>query len=222
MVPEEVNIYARELKIISNDARAGVGVEGLLRLGEKAADALVQPPPPGETTVLERLNEEEFQVVVLKMKGFIVNRQETVFVEPDPAFFIALANRAGDQASVEFFEAYRKTKPNGWPAYIEQQTDYSGCIRYGTLSLVDTYKVWDTYREKYPTRYPQEVTKFVRDIEDDLTEGTCACDDKEAVLREFAAFGRAFPRAKISVRLREKFDQIRQGKSDIREHCVSG
>jgi hypothetical protein len=222
MIPEEVDIYSRELKIISNDAKTGVGVEGLLKLGKKASDALVRPPSPGGADVLERLSEEDFQAVILKMKGFSVNRQETVFVEPDPAFFIALAKRAGDQASVEFFEAYRKTKPNGWPVYIEQQTDYSGCIRYGTMSLVDTYTLWDTYSKKYPTRYPKEVMSFIRDIEDDLTESTCACDDKESVLREFETFIRAFPRARITARLREKVNQIHQGKSDIREHCLSG
>jgi hypothetical protein len=222
MIPEEVNIYSRELKIISNDAKAGVGVEGLLRLGEKASDALVWPPSSGGADVLESLSEEDFQSVIRKMKGFSVNRQETVFVEPDPAFFIALAKRAGDQESVEFFEAYRKTEPNGSPVYIEQQTDYSGCIRYGTMSLVDTYTLWDTYSNKYPTRYSKEVMSFIRDIEDALTEWTCACDDKESVTRELKAFIQKFPSAKISKRLRERVDQIHQGKSKIREHCLSG
>jgi hypothetical protein len=222
MIPEEVDVYARELKIVSNDANAGIGIEGLLKLGEKASVALVLPHNPGEADVLEQLSEEDFQAVIFKMKGFSVNREETVFVEPDPEFFIALAKRASDKVSVEFFEAYRKTKPNGWPIYIEQQTDYSGCIRYGTMDLVNTYTLWNTYSNKYPTRYKKEVMNFIQEVEDDLTGGTCACDDKDSGLRELEAFIRAYPRAKITTRLREKVNQIHQGKSDIREHCLSG
>lgn len=221
-IPEEVEAYARELKIVSADPNAGAGVEGLLKLGQNASAALVLPARPGEETVLERLSDEELQVVVHKMQGFMVNREEIVYVEPDPAFFLALAKRAHDPASVEFFEAYRKTKPNVWPVYIDQQTDYSGCIRFGTLSLVDTYKAWDAYGRKYPTRYAQEAGQFLRDVEETLTGGVCACDDKEGALREFTAFIRAFPRAKITPRLRARVDQLHQGKSDIRAQCVSG
>lgn len=221
-IPEEVNIYSRELKVISDDVNAGIGIEGLLKLGENASVALVRPSRPGEADVLESLSDEDFQTVTSKMKGFSVNRQETVYVEPEPEFFIALAKRADDQVSIEFFEAYRKTKPNGWSIYIEQQTDYSGCIRYGTMSLVDTYTLWNAYSNKYPTRYQKEVMNFIREVEDDLAEGTCACDDKKSGLREFEAFIRRHPRAKIATRLRERVNQIRQGKNDIREHCHSG
>lgn len=216
-IPEEVEIYSRELNIESNNANAGIDVEGLLRLGQKASDALVRSPSPGKADILERLNEEEFQAVVLKMKGFSVNRQETVFVEPDPSFFIALAKRSGDQASVDFFEVQKKTEF----AYFRQQTDYNGCYLFGTLSMVDSYTQWITYSKKYPTRYPKEVMNFIRDVEEDLTGGTCACDDKESALREFEAFIRAFPNAKISTRVSERINQIHQGKSDIRESCIN-
>jgi len=216
-IPEEVEVYSRELNIISNNPNANKGVEGLLQLGRKASDALVRSLSPGKADILESLSEDEFQAVVLKMKGFSVNRQETVFVEPDPNFFIALAKRSGDQASVDFFEVYRKTKF----AYFRQQTDYNGCYLFGTLTMVDSYKQWVTYNKKYPTRYPEEVRNFIRDIEEELTGGTCACDDKESALREFEAFIQAFPHSKITTRIHERINQIHQGKSDIREHCIN-
>ena len=62
-IPEEVEIYSRELNIASNNANAGIGVEGLLRLGQKASDALVCSSP-GKADILERLSEKEFQAVV--------------------------------------------------------------------------------------------------------------------------------------------------------------
>ena len=216
VIPEEVELYSREVNNISNSLNVNEGVENLLVLGRKASDALIRPPRGDNDNVLERLSGEEFQQVVLKMKGFFVNREEAYYVQPDPNFFITLAKRIGDQASVEFFEGYNKTIPNTWPVYIEQQTDYSGCIRFGTMSLVDTYARWDAYSKKYPTRYPKEVMNFIRNVEDDLSDGTCSCNDKKSAVQEFNAYIQAFPRAKIAARLHERVDQIQQGKSDIR------
>jgi hypothetical protein len=221
-IPQEVEIYFRELNTFSNSAATGLEVEGLLRLGRNARDVLTRPREGG-TDVLEELSEGDFQKVALKMKGFVVNRQETLNVDPIPSFFLALAKRAGDQASVEFFEAYNKTKPDGgWEVYVEQQTDYSGCIRFGTMSLVDSYVLWDAFSKKYPTRYQGEVKRFVNDIEFDLGSGTCACGDKKSAIAEFENFVRVFPNGKLSARVRERINQISQGMSDIREQCHSG
>lgn len=221
-VPDEVEQYSRELGIVSTNPVAGAGVEALLRLGRDASDALVRRPKGDGLNVMEQLNDEEFQDVSLKMKGFLVNREETVYVEPDPEFFASLAKRTGDQVSVDFFDVYGKTIRKTWPVYIEQQTDYSGCIRYGTTSLVDAYARWDTYRKKYPARYAEEVTNFIVEIEDYLASGTCACADKQSVVRELKAFIRAFPGAGIAPRIKERINEIRRGKSDVREHCQSG
>jgi len=216
-IPEEVEIYSRELNIESNTANSSINVERLLQLGQQASVALVQPSSPGEADILERLSEDEFQTVVHKMKGFSVNRQETVFVEPDPNFFIALAKRGGDQASVDFFEVKKKTEYS----YYRQQTDYNGCYLFGTLGMVDSYNQWIKYGNKYPARYSKDVKSQIRNIEDDITGGTCACDDKTSALREFEAFILAFPSAKIAERVRERINQINLGKSDIRENCIN-
>lgn len=217
-IPQEVEIYSRKLNTFSNSGATGLGVEGLLRLGRNAANALIIPPDGAGVDVLERLSEDDFQAVILKMKGFSVNRQETVFVDPIPSFFIALSKRAGDQASTEFFEILGKIEHS----YVRQQTDYGGCYLFGSLGLVNSYQLWDSYNKKYPARYPNEVMSFKRAVEIDLADGACACEGKESALREFNAFIRAFPGARISARIRERINLIEQGKSEIREHCISG
>ena len=215
--PAEVEAYSRELVMISSNPNAGGGVEGLLRLGRDASYALVMPPKGSEASVQESLSDEALQALSLKMRGFMIDAD----MEPEPDFFLALAKRSNDPANVEFFEAYKKTKPEKWPVYVEQQTDYSGCTRYGILSLVNTYALWDGYRNKYPARYQKEVRDFIHDIEFEL-DGTCACKDYKSVTIELETFIRKFPQAKITARLRERLDQIRQGKSDMGEHCHSG
>jgi len=186
-IPDAVEDYSRDLNIIRSGAKAGPGTEELLQRGRRAAKALLQSDGPGSMNVLERLTAGDFQKVVLKMEGFLVNREETVYVEPDPGFFLALAKRFGDRASIDFFEAFRKTAPDAWPVYIQQQTDYSGCARFGSLSLVETYGRWTAFRTEHPKRYSAEVAVFLRRVEEELTEGNCACEGKDAVLSEVVA-----------------------------------
>ncbi len=68
----------------------------------------------------------------------------------------------------------------------------------------------------------KEVQKIIRNLEYDLTEGTCACGGVEEVVQEFQAFVRVFPHSILAKRLRERIDQIKKGKSDIRWMCING
>jgi hypothetical protein len=219
-VPEAVSAYSRELTAI----RLGknINVEDLLKSGRKAAHALVTPKNPGTQTLLEELSEEEFRAVAEKMEGFWLNRQETIYVEPDPSFFLTLAQESGDQPSIAFFKAFGRTFEHGWPVYHQQQTDYSGCIRFGSMSLVDAYRTWSSYRQNHPNRYSEEVQNIIKDLEENLTEGTCSCGRAPGAVQEFEAFVRAFPNSLSSKRLRVRINQIKKGKSNIRWKCISG
>lgn len=221
-IPEEVELYSRELNIIGKNPHARNYVEGLFGMGRKASKALLANPKKGYNSILESLSEENFNAVSDKMKGFLVGIQEIVVVEPEPDYFLNLAEQSDDQASVDFFKNYKKTiSDTTYPVYIKQITDFGGCRRYGTMSLVHTYSIWDNYKKKYPARYKTDVDKFIHDVESEF-EGTCACDDIASVIKELEAFIQAFPHAKITTRLRERVNQIRQGKGDIREHCLPG
>ena len=90
------------------------------------------------------------------------------------------------------------------------------------MNLVEYYMQWNAYRLAHPNRYVGEVLKFIREVEEDLTEGTCACGSKEDALREFERFVRAFSHATIIGRVRERISQIGTGKSNMRWRCVSG
>ena len=217
VIPDQVNVYYRELILAQNNPKASKGIEELLRLGRAASDALVRPTIPGKSDILESLSEKEYQEVIHKMVGFSVNREETVFVEPNPSFFIDLAKHSGDQASIDYFETYKKTNL----VYVSQQTDYNGCYLFGTLSMVDSFSQWKNYSQKYPNRYQKEVLNSLKEIEDDITSGTCACGDKQSALREFEAFVKLYPNEKITKRIRERVEQIHRGESDIRENCIN-
>src|SRR5438552_9843119 len=82
----------------------------------------------GRDTVLEGISDEEFTRLQRELPGVLVNREEIVFIKPDVDYFSKLAAARGDAADRAFFSALKQTYPDSvWPAYVEQQTDYSGC-----------------------------------------------------------------------------------------------
>jgi hypothetical protein len=174
-------------------------------------------------TLLESLPDAEFERLARDLPGVVLNRDETIFVEPDPHFFVKLATARGDAADRSFFAALRTTYPTpGWPAYLEQQTDYSGCTRFGTGTLVDAYAVWSEFRRRFPGRYVSAAAAEADRVDKELTESTCACGDRASVQREIDLLLRRFPAAPLPTRLLERLQALRSGRSGIRVRCQSG
>ncbi len=218
--PEEVEAYARALDALRTSPGKGTRIEEVLEKGSRAAAALVYVEG-----VLENLSDAERNTVVDKMEGFIITTVgEGVWVaEPDPDFFLTLAKSYGEQADILFFDAYKRSFPDGLSVvYFQQRTHYSGCISYGTLDLVDLYRRWTRYGQQYPNRYAAHVARRVQEIQVLLSDGRCACGGKESVLTEFRAFVEAFPRASFTPRVRERIEELEADKSDILFGCRGG
>jgi len=142
---------------------------------------------------------------------------------PDPAFFAELARRHGDAADTAFFAAFGATSASGiLPVYVEQMTDYSGCTRFGTGSLVETYGLWRAFLALYPHRYEKRARDQVDEVLDELVSGECACEGRAAVMRELELFLSKYPRDRSSARVRERLRDVRSGTAKVREHCRPG
>ena len=173
--------------------------------------------------VMESLSDREFQQLQGDLPGAIVNREEVVLVEPDVDYFVKFAAARGDVADRRFFAAFKMTFPESvWPAYIEQQTDYSGCTAFGSGKLVETYRVWAQFQNDYPKRYASAVRQELDRISRELTDSTCACGDLAAIQSELQRFIRMFPSSSIRPKVEARLNALRLGKSDIRVRCISG
>ncbi len=218
--PEEVEVYARALDALRTSPRGDVSVEEVLEIGSRAAAALAYVDG-----VLENFSDVERQTVVDKMEGFIITTVgEGVWVaESDPDFFLTLARTYGEEADILFFDAHKRSFPDGLTVvYFQQRTHYSGCTTYGTLDLVDLYGRWTRYGRQYPNRYVARVARRVQEIQLLLTEGRCACGGKESVLTEFRGFVEAFPRESFTPRVRERIEELEADKSSILFGCRGG
>ena len=198
------------------------GVEAAFSKLMALSESLTRPRT-GQLTVLESLSAEDFRRLNAEIPGARINREETVFVAPDPGYFVKLAGSRGDAADRGFFSALKATYPESvWPVYIEQQTDYSGCTSYGSGKLVAMYRRWSRFQRTFPNRYVVPVRERLEDISSQLTDSTCACGDASSVEKEMQQFLRAFPTSPLRPRITERLQVLRNGGSDIRAHCISG
>lgn len=172
---------------------------------------------------MENLPESEYALLEKRMRGFVINRVETVYVKSDNAFFKNLARRRGTAADVAFFNLAEEFRPgNVWAAFIQQQTDYSGCTDYGTGTLTRLHgKIYD-FRRKFPSAYSSEVREMLEEINYRMTESTCACADQNSVAKEFRLFIKTFPKDKLTAQIKKRLKAIESKKSEIRFNCMSG
>lgn len=205
-------------------AQAGVGGGAL----ESAFDALTafgqaMLRPRDGTSALESLAEPAFARLQRSLPGVQLRRVEAVVVAPDPAFFARLADRHGDAADRAFFAALRATRPEGvWPVYVEQQTDVSGCTRFGSMTLVGTHARWARFQAAYPGRYPKAAQAEAADVLDQLTGSTCACGGLDGVQAELQRFMQRTPPSGARDAVRQRLDAVRDGSAGVRAFCVSG
>jgi hypothetical protein len=179
--------------------------------------------PQNGQTVLESLPDEDFRLLGRHLPGVVINRSETVYVMPDVDYFTTLAAAQGDGADRAYCAALKTTYPKSvWPVYIEQQADYSGCTRFGSMSLVDTYRAWSVFQSQFPGRYARDAKREIDAVIESLTESTCACGGRAAVEQEFQRFLQGFPTASIRPKINQRLEALRTGRSDIRLECRSG
>jgi hypothetical protein len=173
--------------------------------------------------VLESLPDEDFQRLRRDLPGAILNRDEVVFVEPDPDYFTNLAAARGDGADRAFFSAFKATHPESvWPVYVEQQTDYGGCTRFGSMALVETYRTWVDFQRTFRGRYAAGAQKETDAVVERLTRSTCACGDLASVERELQRFRRSFPTSPARAKIDQRLQALRTRRSKIRTSCVAG
>lgn len=174
-------------------------------------------------TVMESMTKEQFDALRQQLPGFLLNRDEVLIAEPEPSYFLELAQRYGTPSDRAFFTLLGRIRPDSvWPVYVEQQTDYSGCTRFGQGALVDSYRRWREFRRRFPRAYVQFVARGLSDIEEHVAQSTCACGDADGTARELVEFAAAFPDSPAAPMAAARARSIREGHSAFRFGCVSG
>src|SRR2546426_1676785 len=198
----------------AESAASRLAIEPVFSAARALREALIQK--------LESLGDDEFKNLQ-QLQGVLVNREEVVFIKPDVDYFSKLAAARGDEADRAFFAALKATYPESvWPSYIEQQTDYSGCTRFGGMTLVEVYRAWLEFQRRFPDRYVSAAKEETEAVLHELTQSTCACGNAAGVEQELEQFLRRFPESPARVRIDQRLQSLRNRRSDIRPNCTSG
>lgn len=204
-------------------SRTPGALEATLERLDAVREALMRVHENGSSTLLETLSEADFQRLERDLPGVLLNREEILFVKPDPDYFLDFAATHGDGADRSFFAAYKQTYPDGvWPVYVSSQTDYSGCTAFGEGGLVAAYRTWADYRRTHSRRYVALSQAETERVSSELTESTCACGNAASVKKELQQFLRAFARSPIAGSVRNRLRALQDGRSGIRLRCHSG
>jgi hypothetical protein len=212
-IPASVAAYASALTDLHN-SRGKSPIEPVFEGGMQAS--------PQIQAVLPDLSESQYQQVQRQMQGFIVVREAVIVVRPSVDYFKGLARKQGTKADRAFFEIYSRTEPDGngpFPAYIQQQTDESGCTRFDGKLMVDLYRGWMTFRTTYPDDYASESQGEIDSLETELLSGICTCENAEKTAAGLQAFVKAFPDLPITPKIKTRIARIRSGKSSFRFNC---
>lgn len=210
----EVNLYSQSMAQLE-------GGEGNKTLSEVYANGRVVAEKLAR--VLESLSNDDYAISEKGMKGFFVFREETVGVLPDMKFFKELAGRRGTRGDVEFFSLMIDVYHDGtWPAFIQQQTDYSGCTVFGDGTLTKLYIEATKLKKTASATYQKQLGELIEEIQSNLTEVVCVCGNADSVIKELTLFSKSAPNADFIAEIKSRITEVKARKSKDRFVCHSG
>ncbi len=214
-LPAEVQTYGQAVREWMAGQREHSKLSDIYQQGRTLAQQLAPK--------LESLSEVDYAHLAETMRGFWVFREEVVGIEPKFDFFYALAKKSGTPEDVAFFGLMVQIYGQGtWPAYLEQQTDYSGCSRFGDGTLTTLFLAAQPLRRTMHGIYRTELDDLIRAMQAQLTSPTCVCGDANTVLKELTLFTKKMPRARFMDQVQQRISTIKAGKSQDRFMCQSG
>jgi hypothetical protein len=215
-IPPGVAEYASAMKDLQT-SRGKSPIEPVFEAGMQVS--------PQIQAILPDISESQYQEIQRKMQGFIVVREAFIVVRPSVDYFKNLARKQGTKADRAFFAIYSRTEPDGngpFPAYIQQQSEESGCTKFDGKLMSELYAGWMTFRTMYPDDYAAEAQGEIDSLESELLSGICSCDNADKTTAGLQAFVKAFPGVPITPKIKSRIARIKSGKSSFRFNCHAG
>jgi hypothetical protein len=216
-LPAPVQHYLDTLATVEQSAQP-VSLEPLLAAAENAQTALMEVT--GDDAFLESLGEADFAALQAQLRGFSLARGSDIYAQPQAGFFLALARAHGRPQDIAFFTLYDQTwGADGVPVYLMLRPQPSPCVRFGEQRIQPLYRGWHGYRKAHPAAYRAAATQQLKDLEEAVALGTCACKDIESVLAEQRGFLKAFPATPVAGQIRARMRQLKTDPEALPVNC---
>ena len=207
--PPALAAYRAELARVEA-APEPISLEPLLRASEAAQDAMMQLAA-GDKAWIETLDEARYTQLPADLPGFHFSRGYDVYAQPDAAFLQSLAQRKGRAEDQAFFTIYAALwSDEHLPRYLSLGTRPTPCVRFGENILPTLYAQWLGYATRYPQAYAGHTQQTLRDLEEAVALGVCACDDTASVERELSGFVQQFPQTPVAADIRKRLIELKE------------
>jgi len=208
--PPAIAAYRAELARVEA-ATEPVSLEPLLRASEATQDAMMQLVAGGDQAWIETLDEASYTALLAKLPGFHFSRGYDVYAQPDAAFLQSLAHRKGRPEDQAFFTIYAALwSDEQLPRYLSLGTRPTPCVRFGEDILPSLYAQWRDYAAHYPQAYVSHTQQTLRDLEEAVALGVCACDDAASVERELSGFVKQFPQTPVAADIQKRLVELKE------------
>ncbi len=191
--PAALDAYLGALATVEN-AKTPVSLEPLFAATDAAQGAMMFLQADGNSAWIETLSDAEYAALQKELRGFHLSRGYDIYTQPDAAFLYTLAQARGRDEDRAFFRLYRDLwSKELMPRYLSMGNNPTPCVRFGEDILPDLYAGWRDFAARYPQAYVEFTQQTLRDLEEVVVLGVCACGDEKSVERELSGFLKRFP-----------------------------
>lgn len=215
--PPAVGEYQRELQAVEQ-ARAPDSLEALFAAGEEVQGAVMQLKE--NQAWMETLTDSEYSALKTALRGMVLSRGYDIYAQPDPAFLLALAQTHGRPQDLTFFRLYQQYwSADYMPVFQRQGNSPTPCVRFGERIIPEVYEAWLGYAKNFPLAYSGFVQQTLKDVEELVSLGTCACGDEKSVVQELRGFLKRFPASPASAPIRARLRQLHDNPEKLPIRC---
>lgn len=208
--PAAIDAYRAALSAVEQ-VTTPVSLEPLLGAAHAAQDDLMDIQDDGDRAWLEVLGEEEYAALKAELRGLRLSRGYDVYAQPDGGFLLQLAQAHGRPADQAFFRLYRDLwDADLLPRYLSAGNRPTPCVRFGEGVLPELYAGWRDYARRYPEAYIEFTNQTLRDLEEAVGLGVCACGDERSVERELKGFVKRFPNTPVAPQIRGRLQELKE------------
>ncbi|MGQ0531050.1 MAG: hypothetical protein ACT4PG_14850 [Panacagrimonas sp.] len=215
--PSSVTRYLETLHQIEQTTEP-VALETLFTYAGAVQDAVMLIE--NDKAWLETLDDSEFRALSRALRGLRLSRGYDIYAQPDPVFWLALAQQRGHEADRAFFALYQRSWGEDLiPSYLRQTARISPCVRFGENVIADLYAGWTAFRLAHPQAYVDYANQTVLDLEEVVVLGTCACGDQASVERELNGFSQQFPLSPVKGSILQRLQQLKDDPDRLPVNC---
>lgn len=217
--PPAVEAYVSSLSAVEQ-AMEPVSLESLLKAADEVQDALMDLVKDSDKAWLETPSDAEYKALRLELRGMKLSRGFDVYAQPDGAYLFKLAKAHGRPQDREFFRLYRRFwSREQLPRYLSLGKTPTPCVRFDQGILPDLYASWGKYAATYPAAYADFTQQTLRDLEEAVALGVCACGDERSVQNELRGFVSRFPETPVAGQIRARLKELKENRNLRPVHC---